>query len=157
MKRLSQYSIVLITAAGLGAAFATETLLVQANEHDSFNPNDVRVFKATACTKDHSPVEALYYIAASRSDMAQGKPSPTSKLMKEEIDRSWDQIASRLSKDEVMEESFADKYNSVLREMTLLLQQAVKEKSGVSIYVSEVNSRLMDAAKDKDIPTCRTH
>ena len=100
-------------------------------------------------------MEALYYIAARRSDMATGKSSPTSQLMKEEVDHNWGEIASRLTKDEVVEERFAETYNAVLSETIPLLEQAVREKSGVSVLVSEVNSRLMDAAKDKDLPACR--
>jgi beta-lactam-binding protein with PASTA domain len=34
------------------------------------------------------------------------------------------------------------------------LQQAVEEKSEVSIAVSEVNSRPMDQAKDQNVPAC---
>ena len=112
------------------------------------------MFKAAACTKDHSPVEALYYIAASRSDMAKGKSPPSSKLMKEEVDNNWRHIASRLTRDQVIDEHFADTYHSVLSETIPLLQQAVEKISGVSIHVSEVNSRPMDPVKDNDVPAC---
>jgi hypothetical protein len=86
--------------------------------------------------------------------MARGKASPSSQLMKEEVDHSWRQIASRLTGDQVMNERYADTYHAVLSEMIPRLQQAVEEKSGVSISVSEVNSRPMDQAKDKDVPAC---
>ncbi|BCA55098.1 hypothetical protein W02_22380 [Nitrospira sp. KM1] len=138
---------------GVVIAVAAVAVNVQADQHN-FNLQDIRVFKAAACTKDHSPVEALYFIAASAADIGKGKPSPTSKLMKEEVDNNWRQITSRLTRDEVIEEQFADKYNAVLSEMIPRLQQAVEEKSGVSVYVSEVNSRLMDP-DDQDLPTCR--
>jgi hypothetical protein len=138
----------------LGMALTVGTISAQSNQPDTFHPHDVRVFKTTACTKDGKPVEALYYIAASRSDMAQGKASPSSQLMKEEVGTNWRHIASRLSSEQVMDERFADTYHAVLNELIPRLQQAVEEKSGVSISVSEVNSRLMDRAKDKDVPAC---
>lgn len=130
------------------------TVLAQLDQQDTFKEHDIRVFRTAACTKDHQPVEALYYIAASRSDMARGKSSPSSKLMKEEIDHNWRQIASRLTRDQVIKERFAETYHSVLSELIPRLQQAVEEKSGVSILVSEVNSRPMEPAKDKDVPAC---
>ena len=152
---IDRFVMVLLAVVGLPAVLGAGIAVVQAAEEESFHPHDIRVFKAAACTKDHSPVEALYYIAASREDMAKGKPSPTAQLMKEEIDHNWREIASRLTKDEVMEERFAKRYHALLSEMIPLLQRAVKEKSGVSISVSEVNSRPMDATKDKDVPPCR--
>ncbi|MFO0730464.1 MAG: hypothetical protein U0361_05625 [Nitrospiraceae bacterium] len=86
--------------------------------------------------------------------MQSGNPSPTAQLMKDEVDRSWLQIASRLTSEEVTEEQFTDTYHALLSQRIPLLQQAVKEKSGVSIYVSEVNSRVMDAAQDQDTLAC---
>ena len=154
MKPSGRYVASCVAAVGLGTALAAGTLLAQPDQPDTFDQDDIRVFKAAACTKDHRPVEALYYIAASRSDMARGKASPSSQLMKEEVDNNWRQIASRLTRDEVMEERYADTYHSVLSGMIPLLQQAVDQKSGVSISVSEVNSRPMDQAKDKDVPAC---
>lgn len=154
MKPIVRYVVSCIAAIGLVTALAVGTLPAQPDQHETFNQHDIRVFKATACTKDHSPVEALYYIAASRSDMAKGKTPPSSKLMKEEVDNNWRQIASRLTREQVMNERFADTYHSVLSETIPLLQQAVEKNSGVSISVSEVNSRPMDPAKDKDIPAC---
>ncbi len=53
-----------------------------------------------------------------------------------------------------MEQRSPDTYHALLSEMIPRLQQAVEEKSGVSISVSEVNSRPMDQAKDQDIPAC---
>ncbi|MGQ0810577.1 MAG: hypothetical protein ACT4OO_05055 [Nitrospiraceae bacterium] len=153
MKPITRFAS-FVAAVGLGTALAAESLLAQQDQQDTFNQHDIRVFKTAACTKDHRPVEALYYIAASRSDMATGKSSPSSKLMKEEVDDNWRQIASRLTRDQVMDEGFADTYHSVLSETIPLLQQAVEKNSGVSIYVSEVNSRPMDPAKDKDVPSC---
>lgn len=144
----------LVVTISLGAALASETLVAELDQQDIFHPHDIRTFKATACTKDHRPVEALYYIVASRADMAKGQPSPSSKLMKDEVDANWRQIASRVTSDQVMDERFAATYHAVLNEMIPLLQQAVEEKSGVSISVSEVNSRPMDPAKDKDVPVC---
>jgi hypothetical protein len=144
----------IVVAAGAGTVLAGNTLLTQPDQSDTFHPHDIRTFQTSACTRDHKPVEALYYIAASRSDMARGRPSPSSKLMKEEVDANWRFIASRLTRDQVMEERFAETYHSVLSDLIPHLQQAVEEKSGVSISVSEVNSRLMDPAKDKDVPAC---
>ena len=154
MKSIARYVAVFVVAVGLVTILVAGTLLAQPDQHDAFNQQDVRVFKAAACTKDHSPVEALYYIAASRSDMARGKTPPSSKLMKEEVDNNWRQIASRLTRDQVMDEHFADTYHSVLSETIPLLQQAVEKISGVSIHVSEVNSRPMDPVKDNDVPAC---
>lgn len=153
--------VVLVAVYGvgiaLGSVMAGGIFPAQAESQDIFHPHDSRVFKSAACTKDNQPVEALYYIAASRSDMARGKPSPSSKLMKEAVDNNWRQIASRLTRDEVTEERFADIYHSILSETIPLLQQAVERSSGVTISVSEVNSRLMDPAKDKDVPACGPH
>lgn len=154
MKPIARYVVSCIAAIGLVTALAAGTLPAQQEQHDTFNQHDIRVFKAAACTKDHRPIEALYYIAASRSDMAKGKTPPSSKLMKEEVDNNWRHIASRLTREQVMDERFADTYHSVLSEIIPLLQQAVEKNSGVSIYVSEVNSRPMDPAKDKDILAC---
>ena len=154
MNAIGRYVVSCIAAIGLVTALAVGTLPAQPDQHETFNQHDIRVFKAAACTKDHSPVEALYYIAASRSDMAQGKTPPSSKLMKEEVDNNWRQIASRLTREQVMDERFADTYHLVLSETIPLLQQAVEKHSGVAISVSEVNSRPMDPAKDKDVPAC---
>ena len=87
--------------------------------------------------------------------MATGKPSPTFQQMKEEVDHNWAEIAARLTKEEVVGERFTETYTAVLSETIPLLEQALREKSGVSVFVSEVNSRLMDAAIDKDVPACR--
>jgi hypothetical protein len=154
MKSIARYVATFLAAVGLETALGAGSLPAQSDQEDTFHPHDVRTFKAAACTKDHKPVEALYYIAASRSDMARGRPSPSSKLMKEEVDHNWREIASRLTRDQVMEERFAETYHSILSDLVPHLQQAVEEKSGVSISVSEVNSRLMDPAKDKDVPAC---
>ena len=154
MKSIGRYVASLAAVVGLGTALAAGVLSAHPDQQDTFNQHDIRVFKATACTKDHSPVEALYYIAASRSDMARGKTSPSSKLMKEQVDNNWRHIASRLTRDQVMDERFADTYHAVLSETIPLLQRAVEETTGVSISVSEVNSRSMDPAKDKDVPAC---
>ena len=153
MKLVAKYIIASI-ALSLGIAPAVGMIWAQSNQPDIFHPHDVRVFKATACTKDRKPVEALYYIVASRSDMAGGKPSPSSQLMKDQVDMNWRQIAGRLTSEQVMDERYAETYHTVLSEFVPRLQQAVEEKSGVSISVSEVNSRPMDPAKDKDAPAC---
>ncbi len=154
MKSISRYLPCCVWAVGLGTLLTAGHLLAQPGQANTFNQQDTRVFKAAACTKDHRPVEALYYIVASRSDLANGKSSPSSQLMKEAVDGNWRQIASRLTMEQVMEERFADTYHALLNEMIPLLQQAVEEKSGVSISVSEVNSRPMDQAKDQDVPAC---
>ena len=154
MKSMSRYLASCMWAVGLVTVLTAGYLLAQPGQADIFNQQDIRVFKAAACTKDHRPVEALYYIATSRSDLANGKSSPSSQLMKEAVDGNWRQIASRLTMEQVMEERFADTYHALLNEMIPLLQQAVEEKSGVSISVSEVNSRPMDQAKDQDVPAC---
>ena len=154
MKPVARYVASLVAAVGLVTVLAAGTLPAQPGQRDTFNQHDIRVFKAVACTKDHKPVEALYYIAASRSDMARGNSSPSSKLMKEQVDNNWRHIASRLTREQVMDERFAETYHSVLSETIPLLQRAVEETSGVSISVSEVNSRPMDPAKDKDVPDC---
>jgi hypothetical protein len=145
---------VYVVGIGWGSAMAAGIFPAQADSPDTFHPHDSRVFRSAACTKDNQPVEALYYIAASRSDMARGKASPSSKLMKEAVDNNWKHIASRLTRDEVTEERFADVYHSILSETIPLLQQAVERSSGVSISVTEVNSRPMEPAKDKDVPAC---
>jgi hypothetical protein len=75
--------------------------------------------------------------------------------MNEEVDHNWAEIAARLTMEDVVEERFAETYNAVLSETIPLLEQAARAKSGVSVFVSEVNSRLMDAAKEKDLPPCR--
>lgn len=154
MNSLGRYSASLVAVISLVTALVAGTLLAQPAPHDIFNPHDTRVFKSAACTQDHKPVEALYYITASRSDMARGKSSPSSQLMKEEVDKNWRHIASRLTTEQVMEERFAATYHSVLSEHIPRLQQAVEEQSGVSISVTEVNSRPMDPTKDKDVPLC---
>ena len=125
-------------------------------QSDMFDERDTRVFKAVACTKDKRPVEALYYIAARRADLSAGKASPSAQLMKDEIDNNWQRITSQLTMEQVLEERFSDTYHSVLNDMIPRLQQAIEEKSGVSVAVSEVNSRSMDQAKDQDVPTCST-
>lgn len=130
--------------------------LAQPTQPGMFDERDTRVFKAVACTKDKKPVEALYYIAASRSDLSAGKPSPSSQLMKDEVEGNWRQISAQLTLEQVIEERFADTYHTLLNEMMPRLQQAVQEKSGVSIAVSEVNSRLMDQAKDQGVPLCNS-
>ncbi len=142
-----------VAAVSLVTALAAGTL-AQPAPHDIFDPHDTRVFKVVACTQDHRPVEALYYIVASRSDMASGKSSPSSQLMKEEVDKNWRGIASRLTGEQVMEERFAATYHAVLSEHIPRLQRAVEEHSGVSVSVTEVNSRPMDATKDQDVPLC---
>lgn len=86
--------------------------------------------------------------------MAQGKASPSSQLMKDEVEANWRQIAARLTADQVMDERFAETYHAVLGELIPRLELAVEEQSGVSISVSEVNSRPMDASKDKNVPAC---
>ncbi len=121
---------------------------------ESFDERDTRVFKAVACTKDKKPMEALYYIAASRVDLSAGKPSPSAQLMKEQVEHNWQTILSQLTMEQVLEERFSDTYHRLLNEMIPRLQQAVEEKSGVSVAVSEVNSRSMDQAKDQDVPIC---
>lgn len=132
----------------------TGTVAAQPKPPDTFDERDTRVFKAVACTKDSKPVEALYYIVASRSDLSPGKPSPSAQLMKDEVENNWRGIASQLTMEQVIEERFADTYHALLTVMIRHLQQAVKEKSDVSISVSEVNSRAMDNAKDQDVPAC---
>jgi hypothetical protein len=74
--------------------------------------------------------------------------------MKDEVENNWRRIISQLTLEQVMEERFADRYHALLNEMIPRLQQAVEEKSGVSIAVSEINSRPMDRAKDQDVPVC---
>lgn len=138
----------------LGAALSVDTLWAQPDPRESFHQNDIRVFKSVACTKDNGPVEALYYIAASRADMAAVQAAPSAQLMKAEVDKNWRTIASRLTSEQVMEERFAKLYHTVLSEHVPLLEEAVKKQSGVSISVSEVNSRPIDPSKDKDAPSC---
>jgi hypothetical protein len=132
----------------------TGQVRAEPTQSDTFDERDTRVFRAAACTKDSKPVEALYYVVASRSDLSAGKPSPSAQLMKEEVETNWRGIASQLTMEQVIEERFADTYHALLTEMIHRLQQAVEEKSDVSIAVSEVNSRPMDKAKDQDVPTC---
>ena len=131
-----------------------EHAVAQSSQRDVFDERDTRVFKAVACTKDSKPVEALYYIVASRSDLSPGKPSPSAQLMKHEVENNWRGIASQLTMEQVIEERFADTYHALLTVMIRHLQQAVKEKSDASISVSEVNSRAMDNANDQDVPAC---
>ena len=140
--------VLTLTLPGSGSA--------EPKQSDMFDERDTRVFKAVACTKDKKPVEALYYIAARRADLSAGKASPSAQLMKDEIDNNWQRITSQLTMEQVLEERFSDTYHSVLNEMIPRLQQAIEEKSGVSVAVSEVNSRSMDQAKDQDVPTCST-
>jgi len=126
----------------------------QPGQPDVFDEHDTRVFKAVACTKDRQPVEALYYIIASRTDLSAGHSSPSWQLMKDEVENSWRRLSAQLTMEQVMDERFADKYDALLKEMVPRLQQAVEQQSGVSIVVSEVNSRPMDRAKDQNVPTC---
>jgi hypothetical protein len=150
--KLILYSGVVFATVVLGSATAGTFLTI--SDEDVFHQHDNRVFRSTACTRDHRPVEALYYIAASRSDMARGTPSPSSQLMNEEVDKNWRHIASRLTGEQITEERFAGLYHSILSETIPLLQQAVEQSSGVTISISEINSRAMDPAKDKDVPAC---
>ncbi len=143
----------LVLLFGLGLV-STAAVLAEPKEPDIFDERDTRVFKAVACTKDSKPVEALYYVVASRSDLSAGKPSPSAQLMKDEVEDNWRGIASQLTMEQVIEERFADTYHALLTDMIRRLQQAVEEKSDVSIAVSEVNSRAMDKGKDQDVPTC---
>ena len=136
------------------ALTSTGTVMAESKEPDMFDERDTRVFKAVACTKDSKPVEALYYVVASRSDLSAGKPSPSAQLMKDEVENNWRGIASQLTMEQIIEERFADTYHALLTEMIRRLQQAVEEKSDVSIAVSEVNSRAMDKGKDQDVPAC---
>ncbi|MGZ8366647.1 MAG: hypothetical protein ACXW34_04705 [Nitrospira sp.] len=132
----------------------TDTVMAEQNQPDTFDERDTRVFKAVACTKDSKPVEALYYIVASRADLSAGKPSPSAQLMRDEVQNNWRRITSQLTMEQIIEERFADTYHALLTEMIRHLQQAVEEKGDVSIAVSEINSRPMDKAKDQDIPAC---
>ena len=152
----SKYVASWVTAISLVTALAEGTL-AQPAQHDVFDPHDTRVFKVVACTQDQRPVEALYYIVASRSDMASGNSSPSSQLMKEEVEKNWRDIAARLTREQGMEERFASTYHAVLSEHIPRLQRAVEEHSGVSVSVTEVNSRPMDPSKDKDVPLCSPH
>jgi hypothetical protein len=155
MKSTGRHVIaVSVIVIAVGTALMATPVPVQPDQSDIFHPHDSRVFKTTACTTDHTPVEALYYIVASRTDMAAGKASPSSNLMQQEVGRSWQQIASRLTAEQMMEERFAEVYHAVLNDMIPRLEQAVEKGSGVSISVTEVNSRPMDPAKDKDAPAC---
>ena len=128
--------------------------VVLAGQPDVFDERDTRVFRAVGCTKDHQPAEALYYIIASRSDLSAGLASPSAQLMKDEVEKNWQRITSQLTMEQLTEERFTDSYHALLSEMMPRLQQAVEEKSGVSIAVSEVNSRPMDRTKDQDVPAC---
>lgn len=154
-KTLYRCLLLFFAIIGLETVLAAGTVSAQQKEADVFDERDTRVFKAAACTKDNKAVEALYYIVASRSDLAAGAPSPSSQFMKDQVDNNWRQIATRLTLDQVMEERFAEAYHALLKEMIPVLQRSVEEKSGVSIEVSEVNSRPMDQAKDHDVPICR--
>ena len=58
----------------------------------------------------------------------------------------------RASEEQVIEERFADTYHALMTDRIRHLQETIKEKSDVSISVSEVNSRAMDKGKDQDIP-----
>lgn len=140
--------LTLLAPAVIGAQAA------QPHQSDVFDERDTRVFKAVACTKDRQPIEALYYIVASRSDLSAGKSSPSWQFMKDEVENNWRRLSAQLTMEQVIEERFADTYDALLKEMMPRLQQAVEEQRGVSIVVSEVNSRPMDRAKDQDVPTC---
>lgn len=140
--------LVLLSLAWVGDGLA------QPGKPGTFDEHDTRVFKAVACTKDKQPVEALYYIVASRSDLLEGKPSPSSQLMNDEVGNNWQEISSQLTLEEVMEERYADTYHTLLNKMIPRLQQEVQEETGVSIAVTEVNSRPMDRGKDQDVPVC---
>lgn len=148
-----QVGTTLLLLVGM-ALTSTGTAMAEPKEPDVFDERDTRVFKAVACTKDSKPVEALYYVVASRSDLSAGKPSPSAQLMKDEVENNWRGIASQLTMEQIIEERFADTYHALLTEMIRRLQQAVEEKSDVSIAVSEVNSRAMDKGKDQDVPAC---
>jgi hypothetical protein len=154
MNSPARFRMSLAAVLSLAPALVAAAVWAQSASEDTFNPHDTRVFKSIACTKDHRPFEALYYIVASRFDMARSHSSPSSQLMKEEVDRNWQQIASRLTGEQVMEERFATTYHSILSEYIPRLQQAVQEQSGVSISVTEINSRPMDPTKDRDVPSC---
>ena len=154
MKPFRRSSYMCMPAVALGTLLSGGMLFAQPEPKDMFDHHDTRVFKAAACTKDHLPMEALYYIMASRTDLGAGKPSPSAQLMKEEVENNWRQVTSRLTMEQVMEERFADTYHALLNELVPRLQQTVEEKTGVSISVSEVNSRPMDQTKDHDVPAC---
>ena len=154
MRSIGKLVFHIVVFVALGTVLGAEAVLAQPNQPDIFDEQDTRVFKAMACTKDQRPVEALYYIVASRSDLAAGKPSPSSEVMKDEVDNNWRRITSQLTMEQVMEERVADTYHALLNEMIPRLQRAIEEKTGVSIVVSEVNSRPMDQAKDQDVPAC---
>lgn len=154
MKPFRQSSSMCMAAAALGTLLSGGILFAQPDLKDTFDHHDTRVFKAAACTKDHRPMEALYYIVASQSDLATGKPSPSAQLMEDEVENNWRQVTSRLTMEQVMEERFSDTYHALLNELVPQLQQTVEQKTGVSISVSEVNSRPMDQAKDNDVPAC---
>ena len=132
----------------------TEGGLAQQVKPRTFDERDTRVFKAVACTVDKKPVEALYYIAASRADLSEGKPSPSSQFMKDEVGSNWQEISAQLTLAQVMEERYADGYHALLSKLIPRLQQSVEDKTGVSIVVTEVNSRPMDQGKDLDVPHC---
>jgi hypothetical protein len=147
------FATTVVLLFGLGLV-ATAPAMAGPQEPDTFDERDTRVFKAVACTKDSKPMEALYYVVASRSDSSAGKPSPSAQLMKDEVENNWRTILSQLTMEQVIEERFADGYHLLLTKMIHRLQQSVEEKSGVSIAVSEINTRPMDSAKDQDVPTC---
>lgn len=153
---LSRWGRYLFTGSGLVLLSLTWTGggLAQPGKPGTFDERDTRVFKAVACTEDRQPVEALYYIVASRADLSEGKPSPSSQLMKDEVGSNWRNISSQLTLEQVTEERYADVYHILLSKMIPRLQQAVQDKTGVSIAVTEVNSRPMDQGKDQDVPVC---
>jgi hypothetical protein len=74
--------------------------------------------------------------------------------MKDEVGSNWRDISSQLTLEQVTEERYADVYHILLSKMIPRLQQAVQDKTGVSIAVTEVNSRPMDQRKDQDVPVC---
>ena len=147
----SMIAVMVLIGVGL---VPTGTGVAQTKQSAVFDERDTRVFKVVACTKDNKPVEALYYIVASRSDLSAGKPSPSSQFMKDEVEGNWREITSQLTMEQIIEERFANTYNALLTKMIPHLQRAVEEKSDVSIAVSEINSRPMDKAKDQDVPVC---
>ena len=90
----------------------TGAAMAQPKKLDNLDERDTRVFKAVACTKDTMPLEALYYIVASRTDLSEGKPSPSSQLMKDEVQDKWRRVSSQLTMQQVTEERFADTYHT---------------------------------------------
>ena len=65
-----------------------------------------------------------------RSAMARGTPSPSSKVMKEEVDHNWRHIASRLTRDGAMEERFAGRW---IRQRTRTFPPAAYSKVSAAI------------------------